>query len=369
MVTCEWKRDSADKSVLGSTFMKNVYSVFQYPDQKGSNWQPTVGMKSLTEASQAAKDFYAVRTERKSLTTVSSTGSGSNNPSSNNTGASNAAQGRVVNTAIIAACSVVGFFVLAALAFCAWWFWLRRRVAKGGVVEYKMAPQTNHKTEGSMSTFRSRKHEDTQRQKSMVEGFSDYDVDSWRSTTEGGDSIRLANLPEEVGEEDDRVHQATRLQRTNSSHTRGSSLHQSLLNTEGTELIDFYPIERRSSWEPRMDRRLSGSEVQRPTLDRRLSDGAALLATPSPVARLIDLPNSPPTSPPANTYSHLPASSPRKSSMSMSGPFPTPNRLTRSTELDEYFPILPGSTPTETPAERARRASRSSSAGRISRYN
>lgn len=206
-------------SVLGSSFLKNVYAVYNYPDQvRSTRWQPTIGLIPLTNASSASRDFYAVRTNRQSLRSVSSdqshdTGPDPWNPDVSPTPASGGGGKKVTNTAVIIACSVVGFFVLAAAAFCAWWFWLRRKFGAAGVVEYKRKSRSdehsNHDSDYSGSTLRAKKHEGTARQKSMIEGYADYEGDSWVSET--GDSIRLGHIPEvaEDGEEETKARPAT----------------------------------------------------------------------------------------------------------------------------------------------------------------
>lgn len=207
---------SAGDLVLGSSFLKNVYSIFQYPDNLGrGTWQPTVGMISLTNATVASQDFYAVRVERQSLSSVSSDhsdGVGAANPSATNTGSHSNASGpegrKVLSSAMIAGISVLALFVFAVALFCAWWFWLRRRFGKDGRVEYPdLTAGDSRSTRGhsaalSTSSSRNKKHDAAQRQKSMIEGYSDYD-DSWVSTTEGADSIRLGYLPEVLEEHDD----------------------------------------------------------------------------------------------------------------------------------------------------------------------
>ncbi|WVQ93869.1 hypothetical protein IAU59_000947 [Kwoniella sp. CBS 9459] len=237
--------DSGD-FILGSSFLKNVYSIYQYPDtNKQRTWQPTVGLIPLTNASTASQDFYAVRVQRQSLSSVSSDQQAENGGSPTyNPGAqtSSSADGKkVVNTAVIAAVSVVGFFVLAAAAFCAWWFWLRRKFGAAGVVEYRSAPKrpgagavSGHKSDSSLSSLRTKKHGATQRQRSMVEGYSDYEGDSWMSTTEGNDSIRLGYLPE-VAEEDEG--RQTRAADRRSS--RGSTLPGDKNGEAGYELVDM----------------------------------------------------------------------------------------------------------------------------------
>jgi hypothetical protein len=118
----------------------------------------------------------------------------------------------MASTAVIVGCSIVGFFVLAAAAFAAWWFWLRRRHGSSGVVEYKRKSRSgdsNHDSDYSGSTTRAKKHQHSQRQKSLIEGYSDFEGDSsWVSET--GDSIRLGYIPEvaEDGEEESKARPA-----------------------------------------------------------------------------------------------------------------------------------------------------------------
>ncbi|KAL1412088.1 hypothetical protein Q8F55_003085 [Vanrija albida] len=325
--------------VLGSSFLKNVYSVFKYPDASKGAWQPTVGFVPLTNPSVAARDFYAVRNMRQSLTDVSA-GNGGNAPPSPGAG-SPAAQHRVVSTAIIAACSVIGFFVLAAAAFCAWWFWLRRKLGATGVVEYKMANLNGGRrspSEPGMTTVRSRKHEATSRQKSMVEGYSDYDMESWRSTTNSAeDSIGLS-MPRVTEEFGDR-HLADGL----SNHTRGSSIHQSLIMADhGPPLA-------------------SPASDMTPGLDTPRRQSVQL--SPAATARLVDLPSSPPAShtSPRPSFVNMPKSPSQRSTMtlSMSGPFPTrPTSMQGSSGDYEYFSMLP--VPTLEDREQNRQRTRSS---------
>jgi hypothetical protein len=371
--------------------LKNVYSVFKYPDQKSSrNWQPQVGLKSLIDPSVASADFYAVRNKQQSLETVSG-GNGGPVVTSSGRG-SGAAQHRVVSTAIIAACSVIGFFVLAAAAFCAWWFWLRRKNGQNAIVDYKLPPEqdeeksgSNHKAMNSESTLRSRKHEETKRQKSMVDGFSDYEVESWRTNTEG-ESIGLASL-REVDEYDSLVtEKAAVLGETLSNHTRGSSLHQGLLSAHYSppmQLAPLYPERPRRHSRGRerdrdRDRRHSdcgmrpiGSSLDRPLSHQFQRSMSAQLLTVVPTTlspmsstgRLVDVQTtSPPTSPTLMSPQPSPGlraasiHSMRSGSISMSGPFP--GRHLSYGDLDEFFPVLPATSPS--PKERSRRASHSS---------
>ncbi|WWC85607.1 uncharacterized protein L201_000471 [Kwoniella dendrophila CBS 6074] len=311
--------DSGD-FILGSAFMKNVYSIFQYPDtNKQKTWQPTVGLIPLTNASVASQDFYAVRVQRQSLSSVSSNqqastgGHSPTNPGSQPSQA--AAEKKVVNTTVIAVVSVIGFFVLAAAAFCAWWFWLRRKFGASGVVDYKSAPERprvdDYKSDGSFTSLRTKKHTSTQRQKSMVEGFSgtDYEADSWMSTTEGNDSIRLGYLPEVAEEDDD----ARRTRAPDKRSSRGSTVGADGTDTEDYQLIDMSdPLSpgrtRTRSPPPPLQaghQRIDSVDTEMPYSAN--SENIPLTTAP--------VPYSPPAvSNPQNS---------RKTSMSMSGPFPS----------------------------------------------
>lgn len=275
-------------------------------------------MVPLTNPAMAARDFYAVRNMRQPLSGVSAGTVAGGGLSPQQSAAASAGQHRVVSTAVIAACSVVGFFVIVAGAFCAWWFWWRRRLGESGVVEYKMAHMD---PENSTDTLRSRKHVDTQRQKSMVDGFSDYDVDSWRSTT-AGNSVH--GMPQ-VTEEDD----MRRLGETLSNHTRGSSLHASLLASNPgspslTPLVDFGP-------HPGVPRTVSDPiDLKR---ERTRSSGM-LLSPPTTTARLVDVGPAP-----ASETARYPSLTP---STYMVGAYPTHQRVTSGTRTSEYdyFPVF-----------------------------
>lgn len=265
--------------------------------------------------------------------------------SSTNSGGNGAAGGdtskRAVSSAVIAVVSVIGFFVLAAAAFCAWWFWLRRKFGASGVVEYKAAgrrrppnPQGRN-SDHSTSTLRSRKHVDTFRQKSMIEGYDIYnDQDSWVSGTEGADSIRLGHIPEALEEEEEGSGMAGTGDRSSRGSTTARSLASKSLHDEDQEgdvaLVDnvdpFSPgLESTTSdTNGRSPRGTSASVSYSPFADSPTSSVSdAFPATgrattgpyPSP------LPSSHTKS---NSHSHI-----KGSSMGMSGPFPSPsgNRL------------------------------------------
>jgi len=297
--------------ILGSSFLKNVYSIYQYPDQvRSTRWQPTIGLIPLTNASVASSDFYAVRTNRQSLTSVSSdeastSGPGPWNPTTSpatNVGSSGGK--KVASTAVIIGCSVVGFFVVAAAAFAAWWFWLRRRHGSAGIVNYDRKSRSDvHSNLGSDysgSTSRAKKHQGAARQKSLIEGYSDFEGDSsWVS--EGGDSIRLGYIPE-VAEDDEDEGKAR-----SSADTGPSSSTRALTNTS---LVDE-PI----ALAPAIDER----DRSQPPSGRR---------EPSPSARISLAHQSRASYSQSGPYPSLPKSATARSlNVSMSGPFPSNNNL------------------------------------------
>jgi len=292
--------------ILGSSFLKNVYSIYQYPDNIArSTWQPTVGLISLTNASVASQDFYAVRVQRQSLADVSSnhkTGVGAANPTATETSAvlspsTGSTSRKGLSTAVIAGVSVLALFVFAAGIFCAWWFWLRRRLGKDGKMGYADNAGSGHRPTLSTSSLRSKKHDAAQRQKSMVEGYSDYE-DSWVSTTEGGDSIRLGYLPE-VAEEDDMAIGPRSSRASSSRLEKGPG---------DTDLVDLEAEEEEVKPLPETTPR-AGTSKRRdlsPSANRTLS-----LATDSPDSTRY---------PSSYGYPHS------SSNWNMSGPFPSPAR-------------------------------------------
>lgn len=321
--------------------MKNVYSIFQYPDvTKSTTWQPTVGLIPLTNASIASQDFYAVRSLHQSLSTVSSSQQktyGGTSPSDqdpqSSASAATASGKKVVSTAVIAVVCVVGFFVLAAAVFCAWWFWLRRKLGPGGVVEYKDSPVRprggrGHRSDASTSTLKSRKHSETSRQKSMVEGYSDFEGDSWLSTTEGGDSIRLGYMPEVIEEEDEG--RQTRGAEWRSS--RGSSLapDRSVDAEAGIPLVDMVdpkspPPQRDRS--PMTARRIQ-SEPESESPFGSANDSLSPVNSPYPYPSNVNH---------SQRTSTLNTS--RSLSMAMDGPFPSAAQSRHSTTRPDVSPM------------------------------
>jgi hypothetical protein len=346
------------RSILGSAFMKNVYSIFRYPDQNRTTlWQPSVGLVSLTNASDASIDFYAVRSLRQSLSSVSaaqrSTTSGSkpstsSMPQVSGGSGSTAAGYKIASTAVIAAVSTVGFFVLAAAVFCAWWFWLRRKFGASGAVY--AAPHTErkpHKSDLSTESLRSKKHNNMQRQKSMIEGYSDSEGDSWLSTTEGGDSIKLGYIPELLEEDEARKSRAA------DRSSAGSTLQNSSVDADGDEergvqLIDI------SDNDTEQPPELAPVVTSRAASGR---GGASLSAVRSVTFTSLTAGDAEVLSPRSQTSAYPQkrihtSSSARSLSLSMSGPFPSPGRqsLMRpdtspmyDIRANDYFTVTPGS--------------------------
>ncbi|ODN97025.1 hypothetical protein I350_08003 [Cryptococcus amylolentus CBS 6273] len=373
--------DSGD-FVLGSAFMKNVYSIFKYPDtKKHVTWQPTVGLIPLTNASIASQDFYSVRVLHESLSTVSTTqainagGSGVYNPGSG-TGSGSAESGKKASsTAIIAASSVGGFFVLGVVAFCAWWFFLRRKFGATGSVptpDFKRRPSTSgHKSDHSMSTLRSKKHDYTNRQKSMIDGYKDWDDDEWVSGTEGADSIRLGYIPEALEEGDDEGRQTRAgVARSSRSLTVRSSTDRSRSIAEDPGMEEAALVDHMDPKSPTTP--FAGPLPESPqALRRTLSDAASRHGPTEPTAPPSDsFPFHPSNGPyPSPIPIHQSASSHSKSpSMSMSGPFPSspgPTGMARYSTMrldsspmydirtSDYFTIAPA----PSTAQRGRRGS------------
>jgi hypothetical protein len=360
--------------VMGSAFPKNVYTIFQYPDPtKGVTWQPTVGMISLTNASTASQDFYSVRSLHQSLSSVSSQSAGSaagGSASPSSASAPGAGKAHAVaSTTIIVACSVVGFFLLAAAAFCAWWFWLRRKFGAAGVVEYGSSrPRgAGHRSDASTSTLRSRKHENAQRQKSLVEGYSDYEGDSWLST-EGDDSIRLGYLPEVAEEDEGSPGRPLARDSVGSSIRTNSAGRGAVSGVFDLSDNEMSPAPLLTTLRPDAEstptrRDLSPSRRTVSFTDEPLALSPSC-SRPEPRDLLLDSPTNPfsPPSPYAYPSATLPAppvgtgSAPlgtgRTPSMAMSGPFPSPMRSSvvrpdtspmYDIRTSDYFAVIPAS--------------------------
>lgn len=187
---------TAGDVIMGSSFLKNVYSVYTYPaaGSSSSTWAPQVGLVSLTNATQASQEFWNVRVLNQPLSTPSTTPSGGTNGK-----AANASTGRhVVSGGIIATAAVLGSLALAAGVFCAWYFWLRRKYGATGTVggaAYSTSQDEDPSSAGAAR--RSKKFQSMQRQKSMVDGYSDFDVDSWADEGKTDSSSRQRTSTED----------------------------------------------------------------------------------------------------------------------------------------------------------------------------
>ncbi|KAJ9123052.1 hypothetical protein QFC22_001241 [Naganishia vaughanmartiniae] len=190
---------TAGDVILGVSFLKNVYSIYTYPSSytSTSSWLPMVGMLSLTNMTAAGQEFYDVRVQHSTYPgQVTTTGS---TPSRTADAAASQAGHQVLSGGIIALAVVLGFVGIAAGLFCAWFFWLRKKYGSKGVPVFagrrgrKGASGSISGTEGSMGGTdrleltaggagvgrRSKKYRDMQRQKSMIDGYLDFDTDLW----------------------------------------------------------------------------------------------------------------------------------------------------------------------------------------------
>ncbi|GHJ86306.1 hypothetical protein NliqN6_2708 [Naganishia liquefaciens] len=186
---------TAGDVILGAAYLKNVYSIYTYPSssESTSSWLPMVGQLSLTNATEAAQEFYDVRVQHSSYPgQVSSVGTA---PSQSPDAAADHAGHQVLSGGIIALAVVLGFVGFAAALFCAWFFWLRKKYGTKGVPAFashrKGGMGSVNGTDGSIGTDnfeltgaaglgrRSKKYRNMQRQKSMIDGFMDFDTDLW----------------------------------------------------------------------------------------------------------------------------------------------------------------------------------------------
>ncbi|KAJ9093685.1 hypothetical protein QFC21_006281 [Naganishia friedmannii] len=177
----------------------DVYSIYTYPSSYANtnSWLPMVGMLSLTNMTAAGQEFYDVRVQHSTypgqVTTTGSTPTRTADAAASQTGH------QVLSGGIIALAVVLGFVGIAAGLFCAWFFWLRKKYGLTGVPV--LAGRRGRKgttgsidgTDGSMGGTdhleltaggsgvgrRSKKYRDMQRQKSMIDGYLDFDTDLW----------------------------------------------------------------------------------------------------------------------------------------------------------------------------------------------
>lgn len=159
-----------------------------------------IGMISLTNVTASAQEFYDVRVQH-STYPGQVTSSGSTSPTQPADSAARQAGHQVLSGGIIALAVVLGFVGIAAALFCAWFFWLRKKYGtKGAPVFAGRSRKGPHGsvdgTEGSMGgtdqlelttsgggaagyNRRNKKYRNMQRQKSMIDGFMDFDTDLW----------------------------------------------------------------------------------------------------------------------------------------------------------------------------------------------
>lgn len=228
---------NAGDIILGSSFLKNVYSVYTYPTAGATtrSWQPQVGLISLTNATKASQQFYNVRSLNMPLSSggasSSGGGNGGNTGSSPGNSAAEAQGHHVISGGIIALAVILGFAGVAAGLFCAWYFWLRRKYGKdGSAPDYQMHVKENGGGGGgddaAAGARRSKKFRSMQRQKSMIDGYSDFDMDDSygeiESRTDG--SLGTTKSREATIFEDDEGPEPSGHARAGSGHSKASRL-------------------------------------------------------------------------------------------------------------------------------------------------
>jgi hypothetical protein len=120
---------SVSDMILGVPFLRNVYTVLAYdaPDthgvfptnQNSTDFQPTVGLLSLTNATQAMQEFHNVRVLNQPLS--------SGNPSSS----TSATSSREMSVGVDVLLALLSIIVACVALFGLRWFYLRRRLRKG----------------------------------------------------------------------------------------------------------------------------------------------------------------------------------------------------------------------------------------------
>ena len=299
-------------------------------------------MIGLTNASIASQDWYQVRMNHASLATVSAQHStpqsGQNSTSTGGSPAqssTNTGNAVAVNTAVIAGSVVGGLIAVAVLAVLAWWFYFRRRFGRDGVVFYREKNERNRERPETIAS--SRKHVDVARQKSMVEGYSDFEGESWMSATT--DSIRLRYLPEAV--EDDSRRRNGSFGGGGESSRESSPSKRSTAHDEAPKLVDIDD-------EPSTSDQFEDAPIS-PPADRAQRRDVSPIAT-----RAISFASPDQHRTGTGGSYHSGKSDPTRASLSMSGPFPSPARgsLQRpdtspmyDIRSSDYFAV-PGGSPT-----------------------
>src|SRR5712675_3514802 len=123
---------SASDMILGAAFMRNVYTVMAYdaPDAHGAfpnsspstTIHPRVGLLSLTNPTQAMKEFHNVRVLNQPLS------SDNPNSSTSNTGASSS-RGKL-SAGIVVLCVLVGVIAACIMLFGLRWILVKRRLRR-----------------------------------------------------------------------------------------------------------------------------------------------------------------------------------------------------------------------------------------------
>ena len=223
------------------------------------------------------------------------------------------------------------------------------------MVVYKTAPtRSRHDREASTSSLRTKKHDAAMRQKSMIEGYSDFEGDSWMSTTEGGDSIRLGYLPEAVAVAEHSPERTGRKRGSAGSSVRENSWASGsgAAGTGDPRTASLIDVSDEATPEPEA----RPSNPRRTSATRSVSfSEQPLLPTPATTSTqagsqpLVSPPPPTPTAYPYPASSQYPQSGPYPSmpssrtskagSMSMSGPFPSPAQRPGSSFRPDSSPM------------------------------
>jgi hypothetical protein len=310
-------------------------------------------MVTLTNATVASQDFYQVRSLRLPLSDVSSD-SGPLNPGGNSTDTSparakdDATGARVLSSGLIALCAILGFVAFAASMFCGWFFWYRRKYGKGGVVNYRAAPNRpknrGHSSDISMSSLRSKKAENMARQRSMVDGFSDFEGDSWMGSegasqtqgTEGnppalGYGYGMQDTDEELTEDEDRRHSAR------SSKSLAASSHRRDFSTSTADVelpLASSPEQSTTPLPPGAGTHRRESSVSTVRRDDSPAKITRTVTFDGDVPQPVPYPQPTPEPQPTSTSQSL---------LNMHGPFPSPSRhpLMRHSDTSSLYSLAP----------------------------
>lgn len=160
-------------------------------------------MVSLTNETAAAQEFYSVRSQHIPLTTQhpETVPGGQEGENSKDSG---------LPGGLIALGVVLGCVVVAAALFLVWFFWLRRKHGKDGIVlahHQRSRSESNGGGDGGDGRGRAlemdpverarrrEKNRSMQRQKSMIDGYSDFDTDSLAEAVDTKQATDAADYP------------------------------------------------------------------------------------------------------------------------------------------------------------------------------